>query len=711
MLNGESASYSCRCLNIRVKSSKASGEPLVAAPADYTSIYVAEDGVQVSFSQLVLRNRTRGVEIAGTSRCSRYTSVTCLVCDILVYRVYQTIPVELEGRNGPLLPTEEWVEQEIMKSSSGWIELRKGCLTEPQFKALENSPNYSSVFSLVLPSPLPDVEVTPQPAPRREYLSHMRSMFPPPGFTPTHPVFVHLSSFALSQSNKLRAVAEDHIADFVLAKVDEVAAAELVVRRQTEALWTKFKEGITKAEQERSIPRSPTSRTGPSPTQNTTESGPVLSIREFVPLSVPPTRPNVLKEPVVSSLSMTRFQHPEYLKESMSGSQSPDNGRPGSPDSGMTLTSKTGAVAGGNVLQYNRNFNEAFDSASSYRYTMNLDQEMARTRPVPPATSTSPVIDDKQEPPTSPVVSPTKSSTKGKQRKVTFATPANGHIKEDDDAEDDLRTYRDDAQEMVFELEEEGKSDRIPDPTNAEQPHIIRSPRLGPHRKPSINGLPESLSALMPSSLPNLRFHDNQRSLPSTNVSASFQRDLKSAPSPASPSQPQLEEDLENSDFFRAEVSKLVAADTPSHRSAWKQDSAAWKVFMGRQKKQEDDQTFQDLPHYDSGIPGSLPIPIKLPPPRQKVTLGSFRPQLSIIEQQPTRSSSAIRKAVYAERDRERALDPGPLDFALEEEDSEDFAEAEQLPMSPNRGRDHALKIIQARSSIPEAGMWRSLAS
>ena len=62
-----------------------------------------------------LRTRTR-----GTPRCGRYTALTCLICEALVYRV---VLIDIEEKEVPLLPTEEWVEDEIMKSSSGWIEV------------------------------------------------------------------------------------------------------------------------------------------------------------------------------------------------------------------------------------------------------------------------------------------------------------------------------------------------------------------------------------------------------------------------------------------------------------------------------------------------------------------------------------------------------------------------------------------------------------
>ena len=58
----------------------------------------------------------------------RYMSLTCLICDMLVYRVVQLFPPDVESTDGPVLPTEDWVEQETLKSSTGWFELSKACL-------------------------------------------------------------------------------------------------------------------------------------------------------------------------------------------------------------------------------------------------------------------------------------------------------------------------------------------------------------------------------------------------------------------------------------------------------------------------------------------------------------------------------------------------------------------------------------------------------
>lgn len=79
-----------------------------------------------------------------------------------------------------------------------------------------------------------------------------------------------------------------------------------------------------------------------------------------------------------------------------------------------------------------------------------------------------------------------------------------------------------------------------------------------------------------------------------------------------------------------------------------------------------------------------------------------------------TPSSAAIRKAMYAERDRSRAMDPGFLDFTSEKDEDEEVESQEDESTKSDdpggKGRKHARKILQARSEIPTESMWRSLA-
>lgn len=49
----------------------------------------------------------------------------------------------------------------------------------------------------------------------------------------------------------------------------------------------------------------------------------------------------------------------------------------------------------------------------------------------------------------------------------------------------------------------------------------------------------------------------------------------------------ELTEEEEVTDAREAEILRLVAASMPSHRSAWKKDSRAWRTFVNRQKSQD----------------------------------------------------------------------------------------------------------------------------
>ena len=128
---------------------------------------------------------------------------------------------------------------------------------------------------------------------------------------------------------------------------------------------------------------------------------------------------------------------------------------------------------------------------------------------------------------------------------------------------------------------------------------------------------------------------------------------------------------------------------------------------------------------YIDTVPGSLPIQIHKQMQRPELTLASYKPATVFEEpSSPTPvpsnkplSSAAIRKAAYLARDRNRSMDPGTLDFAVEEEDEdEESGESEpeqgkaEASDAGGKGRKHALRILQARSELPADGMWRSLA-
>jgi len=55
-------------------------------------------------------------------------------------------------------------------------------------------------------------------------------------------------------------------------------------------------------------------------------------------------------------------------------------------------------------------------------------------------------------------------------------------------------------------------------------------------------------------------------------------------------------------------------------------------------------------------------------------------------------------------------MDPGPLDSVVEEDELDDEAETASVNEEGEKARRQALRILKARSELPEEGMWRSLA-
>jgi len=147
----------------------------------------------------------------------------------------------------------------------------------------------------------------------------------------------------------------------------------------------------------------------------------------------------------------------------------------------------------------------------------------------------------------------------------------------------------------------------------------------------------------------------------------------------------------------------------------------------------------------DLGVPSSAPIMIaQLHKPQPALNLASYAGKIAPSDR-PSKKGSALppaasenaavrqpvsadtyRRAAYAERDLTRSMDPGALDFDTEAdddrdgdgtdgsnsdgEDVQDFRVAD-VHVPGKRGRERALKILQARSELPEEGMWRSLAT
>ncbi|KIM57982.1 hypothetical protein SCLCIDRAFT_1219039 [Scleroderma citrinum Foug A] len=753
-----------------------------------------------------------GSPIADTGRCIRYTTLTCLVCQTLTYRVQQLVPLDVDGQEGPLLPSLDWVEHETLKSLHGWIEVHNSCLVTDAVASLSSSSAYSPIFHVAVPDvttpvPTPSADRASEEFPDQSqydpstgpFLSNLKPLFPPAPFVPPHPVFTHLLSIAESKSNSLRTDAERDISAVVRDKVAELQVAEDELRRDVKCLWMQFVENLGKAEEEKGASSRKKGR-GRLPYAATGVSGtPLVSVRNFVASPAERLRSPVSSIPRMSSLSASlatsAFHHPAaqrtqstatHLSHDSPRSSPPYSSRPSSlgsvngrsppsDDESMGPSPRTGTDA--IVQPFKRKMDESQDTTVSFRYFSVVEAEASHARqrqavPERVAGAEEPALRSEKQAETIGDTKDLKSSG-GKQTSANEHTASQSRL-EQTDAEatkapperttpkskrrvtfdikvdpDDANEKNDesspveqsrDAEEMIFELEEEGG-----ERDTSEGPPVLSfvdsapaSQRHGRHRSGSHTGLPASLSSLWPTSLPAHSGLRQRTGIANTRANGGSRR----SPSPVGRSDEREMDHDEDVDQQEEEILKLVAAHTPSHRGAWKRNSKAWKALMNRHyirdahgalvaEENEDDseRTPNDTDESDwdvtqdgrwsAGIPASLPISIgPLVRRREPLSLASYLPKSSLPDWREVAppssttdgrhgSPATLRRASYADRDQNRHLDPGPLDYTAESGDEESD---EELGPDDARGRHRALKILEARSKIPVEGMWRSLA-
>jgi hypothetical protein len=358
-----------------------------------------------------VRTRTPGLTLKETGRLYRYTTITCLLCDVLVYRVYQTYTEEVEGKEGPLLPTEDWAERDVLKSISGWVQVNKSCkvcsnqrtraqkfhnILPQTTEAIEKSTSsqeYSPIFSVILPPllatesqeplyhPSPPIPSSPPPAP--QLFANLKPVFQPPPFTPSHPVYIHLSSLATQRSQALRDAAEQRLMEQLQNEIAAIDKLDSELRTNVDRLWKKFREGVAQIQAKHPQPVAkprPDSREKhsyqgtPSKLSNTPR-----QIRDFTPTGVQPavfSPPGPRLSALSASLKTTSFHHPKASQEFSSGTQTNDMSF-AAQDKGKASSVPDGDA---NVLNFRRNFEDQTDYATSYRYFVIKEADEARQR-------------------------------------------------------------------------------------------------------------------------------------------------------------------------------------------------------------------------------------------------------------------------------------------------------------------------------------------
>ncbi|KAI0346772.1 hypothetical protein BDW22DRAFT_1480515 [Trametopsis cervina] len=823
------SSYSCKCLNVRITSAVSpptNNSPEEVAPKGFILVFAGDDGIDIAHTQLTLRNRGPQIQQTGTTNGQSYRiiSLNCLICNMEVYRVSQPALPDVDVSEGPILPTDEWAESDILLSTNGWIQVSSNCLDGKAIDEAQNSTLYSAPFRIIMPpsSPIEQAEtrlpnVTPSaaspqiPSSPRSILPHIPALFPPPPFAPSHPVYVHLSGLATAQSEKLRTEAENQLRKILDEKVTELKATEATLKQDVENLWSIFKQAVEKIGESspivKPIRRRSSARNGETGVNGVSTS---VRVRDFVPAATPPPRAAVASSaPPVSALSAslaTSSLHNAMASTKPNGLN--DGGhirslsetrasaaRSGSPSTASSRTLGLPINGEAEIREaYRRNMDQSLDIATSFKYMMDIGAHVQAREPDVPETVTEEADSTGTSSPQSNVpprgrspragksaikkpktevdpaataeqsttqqeggaqTGPETTTPKGK-RKVTFdVKPDVAFI-----ALDTPKAAKNGAkiEEAVFDMENENSEDRVEVPVEpspllsqpeipvSEPPQAPQAPRRNSRRTASWSGLPSSFSSLRPASLPlpsavrpprppalepvdeRPRSQNIRESLMSPTVDGEVKRRDIEVPQ-------SQEEEEQVTDPREAEILRLVAASTPSHRSAWKKDSSSWKTFVARQKGQthgrslsipeEDESSATDGPAYydesddesaqddeqrgswsnDGSIARSLPIPIGPLGSGRNPNANETKTNLSASE------SAALRRASYAARDQRRSLDPGALDFTVEEDDDDEedqvtHPEEEGLPKSMQR----AFKILQKGSETPAAGMWRSLA-
>ncbi|KZT72533.1 hypothetical protein DAEQUDRAFT_722686 [Daedalea quercina L-15889] len=739
-------------------------------------------------------------------------------------------------------------------SASGWVEVSKTCLTRDAIAQTEASGSFSNVFGVVIPSgdptwtfPTPSSASPPSSTSEvpRGYLPPMPPLFAPPPFTPSHPVFQQFKSLAISESERARKAAEEYLIKVAQEKAAELRALEVELKREVEVVWGRFKEGIDKVQQESSSSGRPTSvmarrrssaqkGAGASHGNGATDD-PSVSVRinNFVPAKTVPAR---MTSPTASiqvtsalsaSLATSAFHYPgdqDSTRNEGVPSRSPSSSAaPSSPGrssmtrvvSPSTASSRTATMmtfdAEASIRDaHRRNMDESKDIATSYKYVLDLEAQMAEHRRASSSTQDAGPSSAGTADTVSPAVAPRGRSPRGNRSSIKKgkekenerpATPTrdqesqasenvDGHAKEsspkgkrkvtfdikpdvaiiDNETADSEREKDATEDAAIFDMEDEDNPEQAslpPSPTafingksTTTPPPQVTSPprRRRPHLQDSY-GLPSSLSSLRPSSLPNVQ---NTRPPITRRTESDRPRDSQSAKDVSGKGEERHtngdnvgDDEPLSPDSREAHILSLVAASVPSHRSAWKKDSRAWQVFVERrgrrsmdlgpvsiEEEEESDSTVQhdtarlgrhmDEFSDDDGelfnghtmsrddrnltahntVASSLPIPImrNLPgAPLQPKTSLTDRPGL-LVPVLRTPSSVAARRLVYAERDRNRHIDPG----AFELDDAGDDEEDDNAVPDPQVGSlaaKRALQILEAAGGVPSEGMWRSLAA
>ncbi|KAG8903445.1 hypothetical protein FRB99_003267 [Tulasnella sp. 403] len=682
--------YSCRCLNVKLQG-VSSSDPLSDG---YRRLQSTDDGVQVSLPHFTIRSRAYVGE--GENR-TRYTTVTCILCATVSYRVRIEEDVVGEGPEGPLLPPSgEWREEQPLKSKDNWIEISKECWSGLEYTSAFSSPSFSPTFTLLLPPrDIPSSATAPTPDPLIFKIPSLAASLPPlflaPPFTPSHPVFQAFSRHAIRASDELRKDLEAELETFLQGKLKELGEAEEKLKGDVDCLWKHWRDtwqDLTKKETPKPKKRS---------------SVVVPQVHDFTPRPMAPSprnRPHSPTADVASPSLLSASLAQPSLHQHMGGSPKDGSPDPHAPVSGSpTLDDLAAKIPVQQSIMsgpYKRLQDDSFAVAASYKLAMEDQAGFAAKMEAIRLRQQEKLQRANEEQEQDGSASHERGRSGANGRRVQFA-------EEPKDAEASKDEQEEQAEPEVFDFDP---------PTEFAQP---KEASLTPVASPRRREVP------LPEAQNNLKDKETQEQAPSA---------------------------------AEQQFMDVVGAGLPSHRNAWK-SSAAWNIFNDSSNTAthspgsaiaDDDDSVSDLSESNWKNPSveAQSLPVTIAPISQLRPFGtaSRQPKSSLADKpggfvpplvrrrssaagQRTSTSVATRERVYAERDISRSMDPGlsmPANIE-DEEDEEDVAATEATeaglhgeattPDTPvGRSRKRALLILKKsrENNAPDAAMWRSLA-
>ncbi|CCO30621.1 hypothetical protein BN14_04651 [Rhizoctonia solani AG-1 IB] len=732
--------YACRCLNITITSTtpRVNRDAAPTDPTHFEKVHVGDAGVKVSHSQLTLRRRA-AAEDQGAK--IQWNTVSCLLCRTTVYRVASEVATDFELRDGLVVtPGEEFTESEILRGRDGFIEVNlgpEGCIDAEAISTARNeSTKYSETFGLLLPaSPKPStLPSTPQrpsspqpPATPRSFLPTLPPLFHPPPYSPSHPVFVRLSKTASITSAQYRAQAERAIEAFIEAQVAEVLEKERHLRGQVEVIWSRWRESWKQEADSES----------PSEGHHPTLSG-VVPVREFSPTRVSESGPvsvqgSAAPQAIPTRRTSVHTPGPSMLSQSLRQSNfipppQPVASTP-SPQFPTPVNGVKNPLDDSHAVSISLQI-RSIDASRARESARDVEERRRNRLSLSGKPNTTPVVPEEQSPKDGRHVTTTSRNgvVEGK-RKVMFQAD----VKEEDGGSQPVPrrgSSTDGVDEQtetpdLFDLDDDeeeldqptAEADQTADATSEEP----TTPRAVAQLKAKAKANKESAKIGNKSAVPALLTVNLGPSPAKTKTS------LKSPPAVKLES-PKTRTARPGED----KLLELVAANYPSHRAAWRPNGKAWELFDARRKFADSPDSASMTSSEDSAggkwdnpsqFATSLPIGIAAGPlassaeREPKTSLhnkpGALVPPLRLDCETPRQT----RERTYALRDLARSVDPGPVLELQAAEDAEgDTDEEEEADLvgeisNTERIRRRTMRIVQRQSGVPDAGMWRSVAS